>query len=335
MKPQGGTEIINSPSNRNYRAVFTGIVDATILRFNPTRKDIISLRGIPEERAGNVREPKYTKIEMGGETYSKISILAKINPNELLDKRDENDNLIKEYQDEHFFNIEFLISNRDETSKSGNKRFINGRLQSTWAPSLEAIEGNESMKWFKTDDARICKEGEWQLYNFLYAWYNKSNSKDSPITNFELGTGEATDAFLELVSGNVEELNDILDPDSESFGYFCIEDKSNPDSPVMRNRKVAVLLGVKPSDTLDSDGNPYLNQKVFTNNYVNTFAKEGRDIPKKAKESVEERRFNADVQGYEFSAYDPSMTEVPKTEITGEQIEDGDSYDVLEDIDFD
>jgi hypothetical protein len=334
MRPEGGNDITTTASSRNWKAVFTGIVDATILRFNPTKKEIVELKGLPDEVAARLQEPKYTNVEVAGKKYTRLSILAKINPNEVLNETDDEGNLVKEYRDEHFFNIDFLISNRDEESSKGNKRFINGRLQSTWGSSLEDIASNPNMSWFKTDDARPCKEGEWQLYNFLYAWYNKSNSQDNPIKNFHLGEDDATEAFLELVSGNVEELNDILDPDSDSFEYFSIEQKvGDADETVKRNRKVAVLLGVKPSDSLDSDGNPYLNQRVFTNGYVSTFAKEGRDIPKKAKEAVEEGRFNADVQGYDFSVYDPAKVDIPKTEIKNE-IEDGDDFSILEDTDF-
>jgi hypothetical protein len=123
-----------------------------------------------------------------------------------------------------------------------------------------------------------------------------------------------------LFSGDVSLLNELIG--DENF--------SHPDG---KARKVAVLLGVEVSDNTDSNGNFYLNQKVFTNKNVNTFAKEGRDISKVTKQSVEEGRFNATIQdSFVFKVYDPTRTVESNNEI--KDIADSNNYDILTDDDF-
>jgi hypothetical protein len=314
IKAKGGVEVRSlEPKVKNY---FTGVADAEILKFNPTKQEIMEIKGI--ENGDNIKDPDY-KITIQDRVYRKLEILMRVNPNVELGKKTIDGKLIEDYPNDHYFNVSFLVSDRDETSSTGNFRFINDRLQSTWAPSLEAIKDNSSMSWFKTDNVRKAKEGEVQLYDFLYAWYNKSSSKEEPITDFILGD-DATSTMEALFSGDVSLLNELIG--DENF--------SHPDG---KARKVAVLLGVEVSDNTDSNGNFYLNQKVFTNKNVNTFAKEGRDISKVTKQSVEEGRFNATIQdSFVFKVYDPTRTVESNNEI--KDIADSNNYDILTDDDF-
>jgi hypothetical protein len=314
IKAKGGVEVKNNePKIKNY---FTGVADAEILKFNPTRQEIIEIKNI--ENADSVKDPEY-KVNMQDRTYRRIEVLMRVNPNVEINKKTPDGKLIEEYPNDHYFNVTFLVSNREETSSTGNYRFINDRLQSTWAPSLDAIKNNSAMSWFKTDNARKAKEGEVQLYDFLYAWYNKSSSKETPLTDFILGD-DAETTMEDLFSGDVTLLNNLIGDES-----FCNADGSK--------RRVAVLLGVEVSDNIDSNGNYYLNQRVFTSKNVNTFAKEGRDISKAAKEAVEEGRFKATIQdSFTFKVYDPTKVVEIKTEI--KEGSDTDPFDVLTDDDF-
>jgi hypothetical protein len=314
IKAKGGKEVKNlEPKVRHY---FTGVADAEVLKFNPTKQEIMEIKGI--ENGDNIKDPEY-KTSMRDQTYRRIEIMMRIDPNVEIGKKTPDGKLIEEYAKEHYFNLTFLISDRDETSMGGNFRFINDRLQSTWGASLDAIKNNPKMAWFKTENARKAKEGEVQLYDFLYAWYSKSSSKEDPITDFVLG-GDAQESWETLFSGDVTQLNNLIG-DSEF---------SHPDG---KHRKVAVLLGVEVSDSTDANGNYYLNQRVFTNKNINTFAKESRDVSKAVKDSVEEGRFKATIQDtFAFKVYDPSKTVEPKNEI--KDIPDGDNFDILTDDDF-
>jgi hypothetical protein len=314
FKAKGGVETKNlEPKVKHY---FTGVADAEILRFNPSKSEIMEIKGI--ENGDNIKDPEY-KTTIQDKNYRRVEVLMRVNPNVEIGKKTPDGKLIEEYPNEHYFSMTFLISDRDEVSSGGNFRFINDRLQSTWASSLDAIKDNSAMSWFKTENARKAKEGEVQLYDFLYAWYNKSSSKEAPITDFILGD-DATETMEALFSGDMSLLNELIG--DEHF--------SHPDG---KPRKVAVLLGVEVSDNTDANGNYYLNQRVFTSKNVNTFAKEGRDISKAAKESVEEGRFRATIQdSFLFKVYDPTKIVESNTEIKNEG--DGVGFDLLTDDDF-
>ena len=313
FNPGGGEEAKLGTRNGgglNYKAVFTGIVDAIPLAFNPTKQQIIQIKGIPMERQQSINEPNYVGVfERDGIKQTKLDVLMKINPNELLCDKDENGVVIKkEYLDDFYFNLNFTISAEDEVSsdkdKDGNPktpkyRFINESLQSIWAESIDAIKANPKLDWFKTETARVAKKGEVMLYNLLSAMYKLVGTKEKPITGFKLGE-DPTATFLDIVNGDVSMLNDLLDKNSKAYSYF-----SHDDGTV---RKVAVMLGAKESDKVDDEGNPRFNQVVYTNAYVvSPFAKEGRSLPKDAIASIKGDGFKASIQGsLKFQVYDPA-----------------------------
>jgi hypothetical protein len=308
FNPQGGEEAeigTRGQGGIDFKAVFTGIVDATPVMFNPTKQQLIQIKDVPQERQQYVFETKYVDAyERDGKKQSRLDLLMKINPNDLLAEKDEEGNVIKKkYVDDYYFNVSITISDEDELSKGGEGktqkyRFINESLQSTWAENLDVIKSNPKMDWFKTDTARIAKRGEVMLYNLLYAMYKFAGTKENPITGFKLGD-DPTETFCDIVRGDVSALNDLIDPDSGAFKYFAHEDNTV--------RKVAVMLGVRESEKLDNDGNPYYNQAVYTNAYVNNcFAKEGRMLPKDAIASINGDGFKASTQGsLKFQQYDP------------------------------
>jgi len=328
FNPQGG-EVFTAPEGGgiNYKAAFTGIVDATPLAFNPTKQQIIEIKDIPPARQAKEREPKYLGVYKDFKDKSpqtKLELLMKIHPNELLCDKDEDGNVIKkEYVDDKYISLDFAISDKDEISKSGKHRFINQSLQSTWADNLDVIKSNTKMDWFDTETARPAKIGEVLLYNLLYAMFKLSGTKENPITGFKLGE-DPTETFCDIVNGDMTPLNDLLDPESKSFKFFSHEDG--------RSRKIAIMLGVRESEATDSEGNPYYNQEVFTNQYVNNcFGKEGRDLSKDAKESLLGEGFRAATQeSTQFQVYDPikaaqaaidAMANVEETSVDTEEME--------------
>ena len=303
FNPDGGVDIKNGGALVDYKAVFTGMVDATPLCWNPTREDLIRIKEIPDDKQDKITEQgPYSNCfqDNDGVSHTRLEFLCSINPNEILDEKDDQGELVTKYTDTHYFSVSFLIANKEEQSKSGNYRFINESLQHTWAPSLAAIQENPKMEWFDTGTARKAKIGEVQLYELLYSWYRKAGSKDSPILGFKLGE-DPSETFEEIVAGDVSILNDMLDSDEPSFTHFSHDDG--------RIRKIAMLLGVQASDKVNNEGKPYYNQKVFVNRYVSTFAKEGRSLSKDAAQAVLDGKFKANTQGsLEFKVYDPIQT---------------------------
>lgn len=312
FNPGGGEEAVTGVRGEggiNFRAVFTGIVDATPLIFNPTKQQLIEIKDVSPAGQQYVYEPKYANAYERDGVQSRLDLLFKIKPNELLVEPDEDGKRKNEYVDDYFFTLSLTISAEDELSKGGTNadgspkskkyRFINENLQSTWAESLDVIKGNPAMDWFITDTARIAKRGEVQLYNLLVSLFKMVGTKDNPITGFKLGDNP-TETFIDIVNGDVSALNDILDPNSKVFTHFS-HDKDNI-------RKIALMLGVRQSDKTDAEGKPYFNQTVFSNDYVsNPFAKEGRMLPKDTLAAINSDTFKADTQGsFKFQVYDPA-----------------------------
>jgi hypothetical protein len=342
FNPQGGEEAevgTRGKGGINFRAVFTGVVDATPVLFNPTKQQLIQIKNVPQERQQYVFEKNYVGVyKRDGKKQSRLELLLRIHPNELLARKDKDKKIIKkEYIDDYYFPISITISDEDELSKGGEGksqkyRFINENLQSTWAETLDVVKANKKMSWFNTDTARIAKRGEVLLYNLLYAMYNFSNTKENPITGFKLGE-DPTETFCDLVRGDVSSLNDLIDPDSKAFPYFSNNGEV---------RKIAVMLGVKESEKVDNNGDPYYNQVVYTNAYVNNcFAKEGRMLPKDAITSINSGDgFRAATQdSLKFQAYDPikaaektiaEMAGVEETSVDGENAVDFENIDYAE-----
>lgn len=333
FNPEGGSEIKNG-SGIDYRAVFTGLVDALPLRFNPTKNEIVEIKGIPADKVDKIQEPTYVNAvsSADGKKKSKLDLLMKINPNELLCKvQDEEGNvtIVEKYVNDYYFDVTIFVSKDYEQSQAGNSRFINESLQSTWAKSIDDIKANPKMDWFDTSTARQAKVGEVQLYNLLYSWFYKSSSKDNPIKGFKLGE-DPTETFDEIVDGDVSILNDMLEEDGQSKKYFSHEDGST--------RKIGVLLGVKASDKTDNEGNFYYNQVVFSSGNANPYTKEGRSLGKDAKTAVEEGRFRA-ISTFDFKVYDPlaAASELQaETDVDIISLDSSDNaFDLIDDSSFD
>jgi hypothetical protein len=313
-------------SGINFRAVFTGVVDTTPLCFNPTKQDICRIKEIPADRQGKIQEPVYVNAIDRGEDgkFTRLTLLTKINPNELLCEKDEEGVVIKKmYADDVYFEVSWPISKDEELSKGGEGktrkyRFINQSLQSTWAESLDVIRNNEKMSWFDCDTARIARKGEVLLYNLLYAWFKFASTKENPIKGFKLGE-DPSETFEDIVNGDVSMLNEMLDPDEDAYKFFSHENGEV--------RKIAVMLGARISDKTDDNGVPYVNQSVYTNQYVNNcFAKEGRQISKDAIEAVLGEGYNAITQNsLKFQEFDPTKAEDTSTDSVVDAMSEVDS----------
>ena len=104
--------------------------------------------------------------------------------------------------------IDFFISDKNKEAASGNLRIVNNYGTSTYAPSVEDALHRE---WFSPDGARIAKEGEVELIDFLIKWLNVKNfiSKQEALDEVQPDA-----AFIEswdkLLDGDMSELEKSL-----------------------------------------------------------------------------------------------------------------------------
>lgn len=303
FNPKG--KLASDPTNKEFK-LFTGRTDLQVVKFNPSRKEIIEIKNLDEERAAKVQEPQYTNIEIGGKKYTRVELYTYCNPNEILGIEDA-----PKYQNKHWVQVSFLISNRDDMTSTGKYRFINDKLQTAIATDLDALKGNPNMtEWYDVNTARIAKEGEIVMYELLAAMSNLREVEDFYIDD------DPAEAWEELVRGDFDIVNEFLDEDSEVFqNFFAKEDvitnENGEKETILRPRKVAALLGVKTSTKTNAEGKPYTNQVVYTSNNNRSFAKEGRRLAKRTVEYLTENDAKISVNYgmiNDFNVYDPGAT---------------------------
>jgi hypothetical protein len=193
-------------------------------------------------------------------------------------------------------------------TSTGKFRFINDKLQTAVAESLDALKSNPNMtKWYDVNTARKAKEGEIVMYELLAAMSNLREVEDFYIDD------NPEEAWEELVRGDFDIINEFLDEESEIFQTFfskeeTIKDENGEDVTILRPRKVAALLGVKVSNNTNSKGEHYKNQVVYTSNNNRSFAKETRRLAKRTVEYLTENESKISVNYgmiTEFNVYDP------------------------------
>jgi hypothetical protein len=81
-------------------SLFTGVTDLQVVKFNPSKKDIIEMKNLNEERAAKVNDPQY-KVEIGGKKYTRVELHTYIEPNKIFGIKDENGKLVNKYQNKH------------------------------------------------------------------------------------------------------------------------------------------------------------------------------------------------------------------------------------------
>jgi hypothetical protein len=320
FKPKGTRVSNEAPAQIDYKAIYTGVVEAEVLGFSPTREQIAEWRGL-ETAPDWLKVPEYIGNNNEGQPRAMVDVWLRFNPRELdlqevkalnakikrenaanLNNPDyEQKELISEDSNlpgSYLVNFPIWVTGQDDKAKSGKFRWINESNQTAWGVDQAQVE--EKFTWFKTESGRIAKEGEVLLYNLLASWSN-------------LATDDSLDGFVienlidDLLGGDFEPLNALVG--NENF--------KNEDGT---NRKITILLGVQHSDS------GYLRQKVFTNNYCNPFAKEGRQLGKRAKETAAD--YFDYYQGYlKFQVYDPTKVPAANTELAEAHDIDDEDYE--------
>lgn len=264
----GGVEVKTpvAGEQREYKN-YTGMTNITPLKFNPTKQDIIEIKGISADKAQYIQEPVYTAFDNEGNPYMNLTLLYKFSPKEYLEG---------EHQETIFGNLQFRISRKDILSQAGKFKFANSINEMAWAIDVDSINAEyfnkaeviatKSGKQIK-NQVRKLKENEDLLYSFITALCSKASTKDEPMS-IKLSNKSYDDVIEDILSGDVDFLNNVL----------TNSDFLNPDkSP----RRVSVLMGI----TRSKDGQKKY-QTIFTSKVHNTFAKEGRQLSKKVVTDV-------------------------------------------------
>jgi len=189
---------ISAPKERK---LYTGVAEMEVLGFNLPKNKVAEIYGIEEK---DVKSSQYIfKNDSTGEESVRIEIFL---------RNEEYDILTR---------MNLYISNKDKVANSGNIQFINKCGQSCWSANREELISNDKLKWFDNTTARVAKDGEVNLYDFLCTLFNidVGNSK----TNIEL------ENWNQLLKGDCTELNDLLKHFTDKYGF----------------NKIKVLLGIK------------------------------------------------------------------------------------------
>lgn len=195
------------------KQLYTGVTLMSVLGCNPSKKALAKMYGKEESEIKDV-------VYVG-------------------DKSTRLDFYLKKEEPSIITKMSIFVSNNERIAQSGKRQFINTRGQSAWAMSLDDIKNNSRMQWFDTSTARVAKEGEVQLFDFLCTLFNIAVG--DPTTNLELAK------WGELVKGNPVEINELIQ-------FFKTDRQMN---------EINVLLGVK-------DGK---YQDVFTGAFAKASAK--------------------------------------------------------------
>jgi hypothetical protein len=159
------------------KKLYTGICPVELVAINPSVEELKALYN-----SDKVVEPVYTSTSDEGNKKVRLDFFIRNTDLDLITK------------------FAIFLENKVNVSTTGKTQFINERIQSMYAESLDSITSNPKLTWFDIKTARPAKVGEVQLYEFLVKLTNASTDETS---NLKL------ENFDNLFNGNVEELKEI------------------------------------------------------------------------------------------------------------------------------
>lgn len=180
------------------RVLVTGVCNSTVVGINPDKEELAKIIG---RNAEDIKEPSYVNSDS-----TRIDIWLK--PVEGTEYFDPNTKEYKPFTEP--YKLAIFLTDKERTSQSGNKMIMNGKLQNTWAKSVdEALERTNAQgtKWFSSTSARVAKEGEDILYEF-FAKYVNANLRDED-TNLIFSDYDA------ILKGDTSELEAIVKAKNE------------------------------------------------------------------------------------------------------------------------
>lgn len=161
------------------KKLYTGVCPVEVIAINPTVNELKSIYNKDE-----VLDPSYTKIDENGVKQTRLDFYLKNEDIDLLTK------------------MSIFLQDKVDVSSNGKTKFINKRIQTMYADSLDSIALNPKLTWFDIKTAREAKVGEELLYEFLVKVTNASTDETSELML------ENLDA---IINGDVTELKNIND----------------------------------------------------------------------------------------------------------------------------
>lgn len=222
MKVDTKGKLENPEGRVNKWAVFTGEALLNVEAINPSREDIIKIRGF-ESIADKIEEPIYKDVILKGTPFTKIDVLLSFEPNKIL-------GVDNEYPEKQFVNYPIFINSELSLNKIGTKaQVIDDHNQSGWIPYDPASsaagglkkgldEGMDYLKEIDSTTVRYAKVGEVLLYSFIFNMTTlprHNPERNSILGKFVLGNDpkKATEAFDAIVNGDFKPLQDIVNSD--------------------------------------------------------------------------------------------------------------------------
>jgi len=158
------------------------------------------------------------------------------------------------YNEEAGYNfVSFNVGVNSSTSQAGNLQFLNHKGESAWGKDLDSIKANSNMAWFDTSKARVAKDGEVNLINFLSKWLAYSSRAEGAQLMIDLksmGIGDYTN-----IASTTKGLKTLIKEYSDNY--------------------VTLFYVVKPS----ADGSKFY-QDISTKNDMYFFANPDGTVPK-------------------------------------------------------
>lgn len=167
--------------------LYTGVVKANIVVFNPTKDGLIAL-------GRNVDKEQEYKTTLSEKEYSKLVPYIRGQAT-YIDKNG----------DKQTYNglekLEFLISNREDVASTGSKKIINSLGQNSYSKDIDTLKANPKMtKWFSMDGIRYAYEGEGYVIDMIKAWLKVGRDNKCSIDNWS-----------KIVNGDVSELKQYVE----------------------------------------------------------------------------------------------------------------------------
>lgn len=207
---------------------FTGLGAVRVRTVNPTLKELNELLG----REPNKDEPDPLSA------FCDYSLRQ--NPNTQIMERP----LVfwlESVETEEIFPFSINVANQERTFSTGKRRVINNQFQDSIADSIEAIQNNPNMGWFKTNDAtRYALIGEYNLYWFLSKlilfnpradkadWYKAMQEKNMTIEDIYNGNYDGLRALIDFANAN----------DNSIIALHIVKESENDEGRIRRRQEI-------------------------------------------------------------------------------------------------
>lgn len=187
---------------------YTGLANLKVIAINPTKDELSKILG-----GADVKEPEYLNLDLNKDGVLQNKIVFWLANKQLVIQKDGT-----KAPEEIKTRVEFLVAPRERMNKEGTKnQIVNRRGQTCWL-TVEAINTNDNMSWFRHEPYHNAFIGEEILLNFVRNWMNLAADADC---NFENPT--------KIFSGDVTELKNMLKarPNNEVTVYLDVTSKDD------------------------------------------------------------------------------------------------------------